>query len=117
MSSPALAEARRAESRWAARYNRAVEKHREGIRETIGAGITTGTAVALGYFKTHWPEAASDGLFGIPAPLAIGVAGLALGMMGVGGADAGYFTDLGRGGMAAWGYELGQKLGADSAEE
>jgi hypothetical protein len=87
------------------------ERQRETIREGIGTAISTMVGVGLGYFASAYPDADKSGLLGFPVPLVIGVAGFGAAMAGVGGADADYLADVGRGALSVWGYRAGLDLG------
>lgn len=114
MSSAALSEARQNESRLRTHLRSIRERSKETMREAIGTGLATMTAVGLGYFKKEYPDAAEAGVLGFPVPLVIGGAGVACSILGVGGAEtASYLGNIGTGALCAWGYEAGMGLAED----
>jgi protein-S-isoprenylcysteine O-methyltransferase Ste14 len=112
MASDALAHARTANERLVERINRVRAENKSAIRQTVGAGITIGTAFAIGYFEARYPKNAD--IAGFPISLVAGGVALALAGFEVGGAEtAAYVGDAGRGSLAAWAAGQGGKIGRD----
>lgn len=100
------------------RINRMREEHKSGMRETVGAGITIGTAFAMGWWENRYPEQAEKGLMGAPIPLILGATLLGLAAFEVGGKeDSVYLGDAGRGALAAWAAVRGADIGRKQAED
>jgi hypothetical protein len=118
MASPALAHARASALRVHERMKSLREKNKAVIRETVGAGIATATAIGLGYFRQSSPDAYHAGLLGFPPSLVLGILGTGASMLGLGGSEsAGYLGNVGTGAMAAWGYEMGMSLADKNTQQ
>jgi hypothetical protein len=88
----------------------------QAVRETVGAGITIGTAFAIGWFEKRYPDNAE--ILGMPVSLVIGGAAIAAAAFEVGGQEtAKYLGDAGRGALAAWAAQKGAELGDEQAQE
>jgi len=117
MASAALSHVRTANERLQERINRIRTDHKSAIRETVGAGITIGTAFGIGYMEGRYPENMLHFIAGFPLSLVAGGVGLALAGFEVGGPEAAaYIGDAGRGALAAWAAGRGGEIGRDQAK-
>lgn len=117
MASDALTHARTANERLQERISKIRNEHKIAIRETVGAGITIGTAFGIGYLEGRYPARMLNFVAGFPLSLIAGGVGLALAGFEVGGPEAAtYLGDAGRGALAAWAAGRGGDIGREQAK-
>jgi len=116
MATAALSHVRNANEKLQERIARIRTEHKSAIRETMGAGISIGTAFGIGYLEGRYPERMLHFIAGFPLSLVAGGVGLALAGFEVGGAEAAqYIGDAGRGALAAWAAGAGGAIGREQA--
>lgn len=94
---------------------RAREKAGELMETALETGLTGGMALALGVWSRSSPSSFKDLGFGVPAPLAIGIAAHAASMFGVGRGMEQHVRSLGNGAIAAHLFSVGQDMVAAKA--
>ncbi len=93
---------------------RAREKAGELMETALETGLTSGTSWALGIWSgTLTPGSKAFEFFGVPAPLAIGIAAHAGALFGVGRGMEGHFRSVGNGALSAHLFGLGQQMGRE----
>lgn len=91
---------------------RAREKAGELMETALEAGISGGTAMALGVMSKKAPQAFANMAFGVPAPLAVGIGAHAAALFGVGRGMEKHFRSVGNGAIAAHLFNVGQDMAA-----
>lgn len=92
---------------------RAREKAGELMSQALETGLSGGTAYAFGV----WEGSISDAdykrfeLFGVPAPLAVGIGAHAAALFGVGKGMEQHFRSVGNGAISAHLFALGRQMG------
>lgn len=116
MASQALETVTQQKEALMARINRMQKEHASGIRETVGAGITVGTAFAVSWFEARYPK--NKDIAGLPISLFAGGVLIGLSAFEVAGKnDSVYLGDAGRGALAAWAAGEGGAMGRKQLAE
>lgn len=97
--SVSLTKVREELSRAHAATKRAREKAGEVMETVLDAGITGGTGYVLGVWEGRIAKKEQYELLGVPAPLAIALAGHAAALFGVGRGMEKHFRSVGNGGL------------------
>lgn len=91
---------------------RARAKAGELMETALDTGLTGGTAMALGVWSKSQPGSFKDLMFGVPAPLAIGLGAHAAALFGVGRGMDKHVRSIGNGAIAAHLFNVGQDIAA-----
>jgi hypothetical protein len=115
MATAALDRAKEEKERLQDRLARYRQKSEKGVRATMGAAITVGSAFLGSYLEGRYPE--NMKLIGaLPLTLVAGGALLTLSAFEVGGAaQSEYIADAGKGLLAAWAAGRGGEMGREAA--
>ncbi len=112
MASEALDKAKEDKERALGTLRRIKSDHANAIRETVGAGITIGSAFGVGWFEARYPKNAD--IVGMPVSLVLGGALLTAAAFEVGGKEESkWIGDAGRGCLAAWAAGRGGEMGRE----
>lgn len=84
------------------------EKAGELMEHALDAGITSGTAMALGVWSKKAPGSFKDMGFGVPSPLALALGGYAASLFGVGRGMEKHIRSVANGCLAVHGFCVGQ---------
>lgn len=115
MASSALVKARNALATVHARFKGMSARNEERVEHVIEATEGTVGAVGAGFIDEKLGADEGDGIkihkvHGVPSNLAIGVAGLAAGVMGAAGKHSGHLAGVAKGFLAAYGYNVGRAV-------
>lgn len=111
MASMSLVRARDTISRLQQSTKRAREKAGELVESTVTAAEVSGTAFAIGYWEGRIDKAEDFEVFGVPIPLAAGLAAHMFSLFGVGRGMEGHLRAVGNGALAAHLNGVGRRLG------
>lgn len=111
MGSLSLVRARDTITRLQQSTKRAREKAGELVESVVTAGEVSGTAFAIGFWEGRIQKPEDFEVFGVPIPLAAGLAAHTFAMLGVGRGMENHLRSVGNGALAAHLNGIGRKLG------